>query len=389
VFYKNRLNFPSDRGYQLLYHQVLVSSSIGGAEELAIEIHKNAIRKRAGSSELLIPAGSASQKLAELEELAYRTYRLDRLLRRERIQSLIANFELYIKLVGYRGLLHIHSPFVFGALRPLLWVSKLRTILHLHLDYSEDQLRWPMKRPPDLVIVCAKFMEERVQRFIYDNQMKKTKVTVIANTVDAKRFNPGDRLQAKQKFGISKDRPVLLMAANLAPHKGQETAIRATSLLVKQGYRPLLWIAGEEREVGGFKSYLQELVENLSLSQFVEFLGYRNDVPKLLKVSDFLLLPSKHEGLPLVILEAQASKVLALAAPTAGIPEVIEDGRTGFLIDADNPNGYADVMISLLQNADFANFVMEAAYRQIKSGSSIEKYCEKIFEQYDGLMQDR
>ena len=52
----------------------------------------------------------------------------------------------------------------------------------------------------------------------------------------------------------------------------------------------------------------------------------------LLRAADFFLLPSTHEGLPLSILEAQASGVPVLAAPTAGVPEVVTDGETGFLV---------------------------------------------------------
>lgn len=370
---------------------MLVSHRIGGAENLAIEIHKHVNRERADSSELLVPFGGSTQELAESENLAHQSYRLDWLLRPERIPSLAANLDLYLKLFRSScGLLHIHSPYVFGALRPFLSVSRLRTILHLHLDYTEEQLGWAFKLHPDLVIVCAKFMEERVAQLLSAGRKQKTRIAVAINAIDIDRFVPGDRLQAKQDFRIDLNRPVLLMAANLAPHKGQETAIRATSILVERGYNPLLWLVGEEREAGGeYTKHLQALVVHLGLSEFVEFLGFRKDIPKLLHAIDFLLLPSTHEGLPLAILEAQASKVIVLAAPTAGIPEVIEDGRTGFLIEADNPIGYAEIMISLLNNINLANIVMETAYRQIISNFSLGKYCENILLEYHNLMNNK
>lgn len=287
-------------------------------------------------------------------------------------------------------MLHIHSPYVFAALRPLRAVSCLRTILHLHLDYTEESLRWPLKLSPDLVIVCAKFMEERVERALAAIGSRRTKIMVAVNAVDTERYAPGDRLLAKRQLGVDPERPVLLMTANLAPHKGQETAIRAVSMLVERGFKPLLLLVGEEREAGDdYAKRLHALVENLNLSAFVEFLGFRTDVPRLLHAADCLLLPSSREGLPLAVLEAQASKVVVLAAPTAGIPEVVEDGRTGYLIAAADPAGYADALASLIRNPELGGAVAEAAYRRVVASLSLNRYCESIHAQHASLLQAR
>jgi glycosyltransferase involved in cell wall biosynthesis len=372
---------------KLFLHQVLVSPRVGGAEHVAIDIHKHSLERWAGSSELLVPTGSETQKRVESESLRYRTYHLDRILGRNRFASVIANLDLLRTLRGSSGLLHIHSPFVFGALRPLLAISRLKTILHIHLDYAEQDLEWPLRQSPDLVIVCAKFMEKRVARLLASNKRKPTKVAVEMNAVDTQKFTPGDREQAKRECGVDPARPVLLMAANLAPHKGQETAIRAVSALVAKGIKPVLWLVGEERQSGeGFRNRLQALVKELALEDFVSFLGFRRDVPKLLHAADFFLLPSTQEGLPLSILEAQASRVVVLAAPTAGIPEVIENGRTGFLLAADDAKAYAQTLVSLLDNAELRQTVTEAAYRQVLSNFTLKKYCDSVLGRYEELL---
>lgn len=375
----------------LRYHQLLVSPRIGGAENLAIAIHKYAMGMEPGSSELLVPAGSETKRWVETEGLACRTYDLERAMGHERAPALWANLNLYLKLLGSGpGVLHIHSPYVFAALRPLRAASRLRTILHLHLDYTEESLLWPLKLSPDLVIVCARFMEERVERTLAGIGSRRTRIMVAVNAVDTERYAPGDRLVAKRELGVDPERPVLLMTANLAPHKGQETAIRAVSMLVEQGFRPLLWLVGEERETGGdYGRRLRALVESLNLSAFVELLGFRSDVPRLLHAADCLLLPSTREGLPLAVLEAQASKVVVLAAPTAGIPEVVEDGRTGFLIGADDPTGYADKLASLILNPEQGGAVAEAAYRRAVASLSLNRYCESIYSQHASLLQTR
>ena len=143
--------------------------------------------------------------------------------------------------------------------------------------------------------------------------------------------------------------PLVLMVANLAPHKGQETAIRAMAILKKAGINVACWLAGVERRgEGDYTTRLQELCNELGVADRIRFLGHREDVPDLLRAADIFLLPSTSEGLPLSVLEAQATKVPVLAAPTAGIPEVITDGETGFLIPAEDAVGYAQRIESLL-----------------------------------------
>jgi glycosyltransferase involved in cell wall biosynthesis len=376
---------------RIRYHQLLVSPRIGGAENLAIALHRHAIGVEPGSSELLVPMGSETRRFVEAEGLGCRTYDLDAALGRNTIAALRSNLSLYLKLLGSGpGVLHIHSPYVFAALRPLRAVSRLRTILHLHLDYTEELLRWPLRLNPDLVIVCAKFMKGRVEHALAAIGSRRANVMVAVNAVDTQRFAPGDQVRAKRELGVDAERPVLLMTANLAPHKGQETAIRAVSMLVDRGYRPLLWLVGEERDGGDeYARRLHALVETLNLSAYVEFLGFRTDVPTLLHAADCLMLPSTQEGLPLAVLEAQASKVVVLAAPTAGIPEVVEDGSTGFLIESDNPAGYANVLTALIRNPDQGRAVAEAAYRRVVGSLSLNRYCESIHAQHASLLEPR
>ena len=374
----------------LTYHNMLVSPRLGGGEKVAIEIHRYVSAHRPGESEILVPAGGEAERAIAAESLRHRTFDLDQLVSRSRVASLMANADLSLRLLGSsRGILHVHSPFVFGALRPLRSVSRLRTILHLHLDYTSEQLEWALTRAPDVVIVCARFMERIAADVLRRQGHARTRVVVAVNAVDLKRFTPGDKPIAKSALGLAADRPFYLMAANLAPHKGQETAIRAIALLKERGHRPLLWLVGEERESGGvYTAHLRELVAQLEVGDLVQFTGFRNDVPKLFQAADCLLLPSTSEGLPLSILEAQASKVAVLAAPTAGIPEVVSHGETGLLVAANDVRGYADALESLHANPATAQRITDSAYRQVVSQCSLDRYCERILAEYDSVLRD-
>jgi glycosyltransferase involved in cell wall biosynthesis len=211
-------------------------------------------------------------------------------------------------------------------------------------------------------------------------------VRVIRNAIDVRQFSGGDRAAAKRQLGVREDLPLLMVVANLAPHKGQQTAVRAVAGLRDAGLEANLWLVGAERSEGqGFLASLQQLARELRVQDRVTFAGFRNDVAQLLRAADMLLLPSTSEGLPLTILEAQAAGALVLAAPTAGIPEVVEHGRTGFLIAAHDAAGYAARLAELLRRPDLAATIAATAHRHVCDHHDVVKYGNQVLEEYQRL----
>jgi glycosyltransferase involved in cell wall biosynthesis len=282
-----------------------------------------------------------------------------------------------------RGWAHVHSPGVYRMLRPVLRLAGLRTAVAVHIDPSPEEVRWAFRDPPNLILPCARYMAGPIRQAL-GAQGEKLRIASLPNAVDAERYFPGDRAAARERLGGPEGRPLALMLANLATHKGQETAIRAVAELKARGRDIDCWLAGVER--GGGQEYgrrLRSLAAELGVGDRVRFLGFRTDGPELLRAADFLLLPSTHEGLPLSIIEAQASKVAVLAAPTAGIPEVVSDGETGFLIPAADASGYADRIEDLLRRPDLSRRVTEAAFSAV-TGYTMNAYCRRA----QGLMED-
>jgi glycosyltransferase involved in cell wall biosynthesis len=374
--------------HKVLYHQMLASPHLGGGEKVAIEIHEHVVANRGPISQLILPGGGEVEQNAKQAGLPFVDYRIDRLTSPGRVTTIFENIILWAK-IARKGpsIVHVHAPFVYGAARLFFSGSRLKTVLHIHLDYSVEQLRWALRRPPDLILSCAGFMKGFVEQAISEEKFSPNRIKVIQNAINLRRFLPTDPSMAKTRLGIRDDIPLLMMVANLAPHKGQETAVRAVAALKNRGHETNLWLVGTEREVGqAYINYLRELSKQLGINDQVDFVGFRNDVPELLAAADFLLLPSTSEGLPLVILEAQASKAVTLAAPTAGIPEVIDNGRTGFLIDAKDHEAYADCIARLLVRPDDAKAIKDDAYRQVCNQHNIDTYCGRVLQEYDRLL---
>lgn len=371
---------------ELRYQQMLVSPHVGGGAKLAFELHKHLVATAGPVSRLLLPAGGEAERTALGANYEFLRYRVDRLTGSNRGRSLLENLGLWTHMPRAPGVVHIHAPFVYGAARPLLSLSRMRSVLHIHLDFPVEQLRWSLRKLPDLIVVCADFMRAAVENAVVQAGHARANLKVIRNAVDLQRFQPRDPAAAKTKLNLGPG-PLLMMAANLAPHKGQHTALRAVAELKALGRDVRLMLVGAERSDGkGYENQLRRLAAELSIGDRVDFAGFRDDVPELLAAADFVLLPSTSEGLPLSILEAQATGTIVLAAPTAGIPEVIADGRSGFLLGAEDSAGYARTIARLLSSPQEVQAIRRTALDFVKQHHDMKAYCVRIADEYDRLL---
>lgn len=376
------------KGRSWPFHQVLVSTQLGGAGLIALQLARH-LREQGQDSRTWIPGEGAASAEAGRMGLPWSIYDAASLLSKYGIRAGIANWKLGRQLrKSGRGIVHVHSPSHYGALRWGLRFSALKRVVHVHIEEGEDSLRWAFKDPPELIIPCARFLVSSIERSLPEKALGRTRIVPVCNAVDIQRFTPGPKEEAKQRVGAPIGRPLALMLANLAPHKGQETAIRAVALLKQRGVDVTCWLAGIER--GGATAYtsrLRELIAETSIGDRVELMGQRSDTPDLLRAADFLLLPSTHEGLPLTILEAQATRVPVLASPTAGIPEVIRDGETGFLIAAADAEGYARRMEQLLADPEVSRRMADAAFQRTTREYNWQTFCRRIVALYEELLE--
>lgn len=144
------------------------------------------------------------------------------------------------------------------------------------------------------------------------------------------------------------DRFTLLMVARLVPAKGHDTALRALSKLKHLPLR--LLIAGDH--AAGIGPQIQSLCQQLGLDDCVEFLGHRTDIPELMLNADLLLAPSRREALSLTLIEAAACGLPVVASRVGGIPEVVKDSVTGWLVPADDHVALSQCIEQALQYPD-------------------------------------
>jgi glycosyltransferase involved in cell wall biosynthesis len=347
------------------YHLFLDTGELGGGNLFGLAV---AERLRDSACDATVWPGGAGPVAAECDRRGLRHEPFDQLrLRAGGAKGTLELARLWRRLRQRTELVHVTSTLVYGLLaRGLRW-SAARTVGHVQIENTPDDYRWAYKHPPHAIVTCADFLVKQVEAALPAETLRRTRVLAIPNAVDVTRFFPGDRAEAKRVVQAPTDRPLVLMAANLSPHKGQQTAILAVKMLRDVGTDAELWLAGVERGgVSTFTESMKQLVAEHGLGERVRFLGQRSDMPELLRAADAVVLPSTHEGLPISLLEAQASGAPVLAAPTAGVPEVVIDEQTGFLIAADDPSGYARRLHELFRDPAGANKLTAAALDRIR-----------------------
>jgi glycosyltransferase involved in cell wall biosynthesis len=366
-------------------HQILISNEFGGLEEIALRLAVEVRKTTAARSEVWLPGEGKTWERAAAMKLS--TNKVDAVgsLSKSWLRAGLSNGSFAFQLRKHpRGIAHIHTPFAYRALRHGLRWAGVRTVVHVHLEYGQEMLRWSLRNPPDAIITCATFLEQQVRNALPSHAQETQTIRAIPNSFDSNRFYPGDRQQAKRMLRTDPNCPVLLMLANLAPHKGQETTIRAVAELAKQGIKVQCWLAGAERSPGtNYEHSLRKLCQELDVIEHVNFLGFCTHTAELLRAADLLLLPSTCEGLPLTILEAQASGVPVLAAPTAGIPEVIQDGVTGCLIEATDHHAYANRIRHLLQDSQSYARIASKAREHCLQNHNWPQYWDRVRNVYD------
>jgi glycosyltransferase involved in cell wall biosynthesis len=160
----------------------------------------------------------------------------------------------------------------------------------------------------------------------------KDRVHLIRNGIDVARFDaPRARETVRAELGTANDAAVVACVANLIPYKGHQDLIDALAQVPRD--KPWeLWCAGRDDGIGKALAARAD-----GLGGRIKFLGARHDVPDLLAAADIGVLASHEEGFPNAVLEAMASRLPVVGTRAGGIPEAIDDGKTGLLVASRAP----------------------------------------------------
>ena len=196
------------------------------------------------------------------------------------------------------------------------------------------------------------------------------KIRIIYNGVDPAQFSISTDRGVRAEFGFAEDDPVVGIVAMLRPEKDHVSFLRAARIVVDELPRARFLIIGD----GPIRPQLEALCTELQLTMNVHFAGSRDDVARLLQAIDVFVLSSVTvECFPISLLEAMACARPAVCSAVGGIPEMINDGETGYLVPPKDPQQLAARLGRLLRDPATARRMGRAARARVEAEFDLDR----------------
>jgi glycosyltransferase involved in cell wall biosynthesis len=223
---------------------------------------------------------------------------------------------------------------------------------------------------------------------IEENGIAPEKVVSIATGVPLEHFTPGASGGAdlRRELGLPADARVVTMVAVLRSMKRYDLLVAAGKILRQQFPDMRILIVGE----GPGREWIEGLIREQGLEDRIVLAGYREDIPAILGLSDVVVLTSdRFEGVPQSLSQAMAMERPVVAAPIGSIPELVQDGRTGFLAETGSAESFAEKIKLLLLDDDLRIRLGKSARAHIVENYSADAMAEKTLQFYDRLLTQK
>ncbi len=302
-------------------------------------------------------------------------HRLNQVLRREGIDLLHTHVRMADWLggissrwVGVPCVCTLHAPFQYTCdMKPLR-------------DGTLPIYGWALRNFMDAVITVSEALREDAIRLL---KLSPNKVIHVVNGIDPNCFKDlRDPESVRAELNIPLNAPVLIQAGWFGYRKGHRDLIAAMPRVKEVCPEVRCLMVGD----GDLRAECESQVRELGLEGSVLFLGFRDDVGDLISASDLVVLPTYSEGLPRVLLEAGLLGKPVVSTRVDGVPELVEDGVTGLLVEAGDVSGLSDAIIHIISDHDIAytmgesgrNFVLDK-FSSERMGQGIEEvYCKVL-----------
>jgi glycosyltransferase involved in cell wall biosynthesis len=215
-------------------------------------------------------------------------------------------------------------------------------------------------------------------------------IDVIPNGIVVNKQLTGSRdFRVRRELGIDPKTPVIAVISRLNPGKGIEYFLKAALIVRGQFPEVRFLIVGGSYYDPAYKPSLESLARKLNLADSVLFTGERNDIPQLLQEVNISVLPSLSEGLSNSLLESMAAGLPVIATDVGGNPEIVQEGKTGFLVPARDEKALSDAMLRMLKSAEMREKFGLAGYERVGTHFSLDATVRKTEELYTMLLEER
>ena len=360
---------------------------MGGAQRFLYDF---ITRLNPNNYEILAAAGGKGELLAKLEKKNIKTAFIKHFSNIPGVKNILAFFEILFLIKNFKPeilyLLSSEAGFsgaIAGSLYRLLSRRKMKIIYRIG--------GWAFKEPRNIIIkkvyllaekISAPFKDTIITNSEFDRQLaiknkiaKPEKIVAIYNGLDVENLKFLSKEEAKKLLGLNNG-IVIGIIANLYKNKGLEYLIYAVAKIKNPELKFVIIGDGPEKE------NLKRLIEKTHLENSVFLIGYIDNAYRYLKAFDIFVLPSVKEGQPWTILEAMAAETPIVATNIAGIPEMLENEKSGLLVEPADSNALALAIEKMLTHTSLAKECANNAALKVRNQFGVENMMrenEKLF----------
>lgn len=354
---------------------LVLNLDVGGLERLIIDMVKKLDIERYNIT--LCTLGDGGSLASNIDTLKIKFVCLNKPdgLKLSTVQQIAKLLKLY-----EIDIIHTHNKaaHLYGVLARILCFGKMKLV---HTKHGRDVPHTPRSIYRNRI--CSIFSSKiiSVSNDVKDvciniEKVNPSKVETIVNGLD---------LEPYLKMGNSKresDELVIGHVARLSEVKNQPLLLRVFSKFLTQYPHAKLRFVGD----GSERKRLEDLAVDLKISENVEFLGMRNDIPELIEGFNWFVLSSFSEGTPLAVIEAMAASCPVVSTSVGGLIDLIQDGKTGFLVHLDDEEEMLSKWNYLAENRQRCLEMGKAARDHVCSSFQIDTMLNKYCNLYESLM---
>jgi glycosyltransferase involved in cell wall biosynthesis len=192
-----------------------------------------------------------------------------------------------------------------------------------------------------------------------------------------------ERQERRRELGAANDEIVLGNVARLYPEKAHDSLLRSFKVVASRHPKAKLWISG----IGPLEGAIRSQCSALGLDDRVKFLGFVEDLARMLRLLDIQVHPSHIEGVPLALCEGMAAGLPVVASAVGGIPEILDHGASGVLVQPGDEEGFANAVSHLIDNPRERSRLGLAARHFMETKYSLHTAVSRVEETYYEMMR--
>lgn len=285
-------------------------------------------------------------------------------------------------------LIHVNTILAnFGAQAG--YKAKIPVIWHLRETLQNPRFNLISKKKinqiSNKVIVASQAIKDIISQFV-----SKEKIEIVYNGVDLNQFDSNLESKIKEEFKILPETKLIGIIGSLEENKGVDFFIQAAAKIKQEIPKIKFLIVGKTLpNQKKYLDFLKNLTKKLGIENDIIFSGARTDITQIIKALDVVVISSKFEAFGRTIIEGMAMEKPVIASNCGGIPEIIEDGKSGILFPVGDIDSLATNVVKILQDKNLALKLGKEGKKRVEEKFSIKKCTQKIENIYEEILNKK